>query len=90
MIKGTAENIKQYFQRRAIAYCRVFEKQSPFVHDVLMDLAKFCKANESAFNKDPIAMAYMQGRRDVFLRIQENLQLTADELFKLHVAKSGE
>jgi len=51
---------------------------------VLKDLAKFCRALESTFNPDPHIAAKLDGRREVFLRIQSHLQLTDDELWSLY------
>ena len=47
------------------------------------DLAKFCRANESTFHPDPRVEGIMQGRREVWLRIQQHLDLSEDELFAL-------
>lgn len=50
---------------------------------VLQDLAKFCRANESCFHADQRLHALMEGRREVWLRIQQHLNLTDKELFSL-------
>lgn len=87
MIAGQIQNVKNFFTRKAVAYTRVFDKQSPFTQDVLMDLAKFCRAYESTFNPDPRVHAMLEGRREVWLRIQENLNLSVDEIYLLHKVK---
>lgn len=87
MIKGAVEGVKNYFLKRAIAYNRVFDKQSPFTHDVLVDLAKFCRAHQSTFHPDARVHATLEGRREVWLRIQEQLNLTNDEMYMLHRVK---
>ena len=51
---------------------------------VLSDLAKFCRANKSTFHTDQRIEGVLQGRREVFLRIQQHLNLTEDELFTLY------
>lgn len=84
MIKKTISQLKEHFQKKAIAYNRVFDKQSPFTHEVLKDLAKFCRAHDSTFHPDPRVHAVMEGRREVWLRIQENLQLGVGEIYQLH------
>jgi|TARA_R110002126_G_scaffold73586_1_gene183470 hypothetical protein len=48
---------------------------------VLDDLAKFCRANESTFHADARVEGIMQGRREVWLRIANHLNLTNDELW---------
>lgn len=50
---------------------------------VLKDLAKFCRANETTFSPDPRIHAVLEGRREVFLRIQKYLQLTPEEIWDL-------
>lgn len=50
---------------------------------VLKDLARFCRANETCFHADPRVHAVAEGRREVFLRIQQYLNLSPDDLAKL-------
>lgn len=52
---------------------------------VLQDLAVFCRANESCFHPDARASALMEGRREVWLRIREHLDLTEEQLAELHI-----
>jgi hypothetical protein len=54
---------------------------------VLRDLAKFCRAHETTFNPDPRAHALAEGRREVFLRIANHMNLTEDELWELYGKK---
>src|SRR5512146_1060172 len=42
---------------------------------VLADLARFCRANEPCFMKDDRYHALLEGRREVWLRIQNELKL---------------
>jgi hypothetical protein len=51
---------------------------------VLNDLAAFCRANKSTFHEDPRAHAVLEGRREVWLRIQQHLQLDEDALWKIY------
>jgi len=84
------ETIKEYRDRilgRNVAYNRVFDKKSPYVDIVLKDLAKFCRAYDSTFDPDPRKHALQEGRREVWLRIVENLELSIDEIYRLHVVK---
>ena len=74
-------------QGLSIAYNRTFDKQSPFTHEVLKDLAKFCRANESAFHADPRIHAVLEGRREVWLKIANALNMTPEELYALHKVK---
>lgn len=76
--------IRDFVSRRRNAYCRTF--LNPVGEEVLADLAKFCRANETCFQVDPRAHAVAEGRREVWLRIQTNLRLTDEQLWALHNA----
>ena len=68
----------------------VFAKDNVFLEEVLRDLAKFCRANTSTFNPSPSLHAQMEGRREVWLRITSHLNLSQEELWKLHERKNIE
>jgi hypothetical protein len=51
---------------------------------VLQDLMKFCRANETCFDLDPRIHAALEGRREIWNRIQNHLQLSPEELWKLY------
>jgi hypothetical protein len=87
MLRATAERLKLFFKKRKIAYTRVFDAQSPFTRVVLSDLEKYCCAYQSTFHKDERVCLILQGRRDVFLRIAENLNLDLEDIYNLHVIK---
>ena len=55
-----------------------------------MDLAKFCRANKTTYNPDARIHAVLEGRREVWLHIQNYLQLTNEELYDLHEIKSND
>lgn len=82
--------LRRFFIRRQGAYQRVFSKDSEDVKLILADLAKFCRAHETAFDADPRITALYEGRREVFLRLQHHLQLTTDEFWQLYVRKDIE
>lgn len=54
---------------------------------VLRDLAKFCKAHETTFNEDPRKHAALEGRREVWLRIEQYAKLDEQEILNLHEVK---
>jgi hypothetical protein len=58
--------------------------RSPPGQAVLRDLARFCRAHKSTFHEDPRAHAMLEGRREVWLRIESHLHLSQDELWDLH------
>ncbi len=64
------------------AYRMVFK--GPNADVVLKDLALFCRAHETTFTADERTHALLEGRREVWLKIQNQLQLTPDQLWKLY------
>jgi len=72
---------------RARAYRRVFERDdgafSRAAEIVLADLRDYCRANASTWDRDARISDRLAGRRDVWLRISEHLNLTDDEILKL-------
>ena len=82
-------NIKDELNR-AIAYLRLRKRQyqltftSPSGQDVLIDLASFCRANESCFHEDPRKHAVLEGRREVWLRIQQHIKFDEQQLYALY------
>lgn len=74
--------MKQKLFGRQRSYMIVFDEKSPMVNEVLKDLAAFCRADESTFHVDPRAHALMEGRREVWLRIQDHLKLDPDAIWK--------
>ena len=72
--------VKDFLTGRGQAYRKTFSS----VHGeaVLEDLARFCRANETTFLPDERASLILDGRREVWLRIQKHLHLTDDELQK--------
>lgn len=87
MIKETITRFKKRLWERFYAYNKVFDRKSPYVEVVLKDLSRFCRAHNSTFHKDPRAHAMLEGRREVWLRIQEYLRMTPEEIYDLHVIK---
>jgi len=71
-----------YLFRRRTAYVKTF--LTPFGYEVLSDLANFCRANQSTYHNDARAHAVLEGRREVWLRIQQHLQLSDDDLWKIY------
>ena len=69
-----------YLRDRTVAYKLAFG--SPAGQEVLADLARFCRANETTFHTDPRLHASLEGRREVWLRIQQHLNMTAHEVYK--------
>ena len=87
MILAKIDDFKRRLHFVAYAYNQVFGKGSPHTETVLKDLAKFCRAHKTTFLPDARASAVLEGRREVWLRIVDNLNLTPDELYRLHAVK---
>ena len=68
-----------FFRNKSRAYKLTFG--NPAGSEVLEDLALFCRANETCFHPDPRMHAVAEGRREVWLRIQQHLNMTPDQLF---------
>jgi hypothetical protein len=59
-------------------------KQTVWGQNVLADLAKFCRANETCVVPgDQRLTDVLEGRREVWLRIQNHIHLTDDQLYLL-------
>lgn len=57
---------------------------SPAGQAVLYDLARFCRANQTTFSADARLHAVAEGRREVWLRIQNHLGMTPAQLFEFY------
>jgi hypothetical protein len=75
------ESAKEWLFIRQTAYLKVFN--GPYSDTVLRDLARFCRAHSSTFHPDPHVRCQLEGRREVWLRIQQHLQLDDEALWKL-------
>ena len=79
------ERAKEFLRRRATAYrMALHPAHNAYADEVLRDLAKFCRAHASTGHADPYMAARLDGRREVWLRIQSHLNLSTEELWKLH------
>lgn len=74
------QKILDYLARRKQAYQAVFA-ESINASVVMADLGKFCFAGESTFHPDPRVDAMQEGRKQVYQRIANHLNLTEGELY---------
>lgn len=81
--------IWSFLNDRKRSYQLTFQLNQPANVAVLEDLAKFCRANESTFHADPRIAANLDGRREVFLRIQNHLGLNTEELVALYTGNNA-
>jgi hypothetical protein len=73
---------KNFLRDRKTSYQLTF--RNPQAQVCLQDLIKFCKANESCWGSTDAHRARLEGRREVWLRIQQHLGLSVEELFALY------
>jgi hypothetical protein len=72
--------------RRRDSYRLTFgmaENRTAAQEHVVGDLARFCRADRSCFETDPRAHALAEGRREVWLRINQMLQLSDEQITNL-------
>jgi hypothetical protein len=69
---------------RRQAYLHVFTETGVAGDRVLSDLARFCRANETTFHENDRAATLLEGRREVWLRIQHHLQLDDATMWTLY------
>ncbi len=82
---SVVEKAKDVLVARQQAYQQTFGGGSLFIKKVMEDLARFCRANESTFHADPRIHAVLEGRREVYLRIKQHLEMDPSELEKLYL-----
>lgn len=84
MISELVQRTKEFLFSRRTAYCRVFSVENRDAQLVLADLAKFCRAHVSTGAPEPHVAARLDGRREVWLRVQQHLKLDDETLWLLY------
>jgi hypothetical protein len=82
------ERIVSFLTSKHQDYVKTFS--GPVPERVLADLAKFCRAAETTFHPDPRVHAVLEGRREVWLRIQKYMRLTAADIDALAKKNGGQ
>lgn len=82
---GAIRRTIEFLRGRKRAYQLTFS--SPAGHECLVDLASFCRAGETTFHTDPQIAAAQEGRRQVWLRITQHMNLTTEQLYALYTGK---
>lgn len=49
--------------------------------EVIADLRSYCNGTRSNFNSDPLEMARMEGRREVFMRIVNFMKIDYEQYY---------
>lgn len=76
----------EFLRQRQRGYHLCFN--SPAGQVVLQDLAKFCRAAETCYNDDPRKHAVLEGRREVFIRISDHLNLSSEQIYGLYAGRN--
>lgn len=87
MIAEAYKKARAFIFGRQQAYKSTFK--GPVANEVLADLAQFCRAGKTAWHPDPRVHAMLQGRQEVWLRIQQHLNLPATTLWDLVSTPKG-
>jgi hypothetical protein len=78
------ERARAYLFGRRNSFRRTFNLDDQDDRIVLEDLSRFCRAHASTGDLNPQIAARLDGRREVWLRIQQHLNLTDEQLWKLY------
>ena len=70
-----------FFHQRQRAYRLALG--TPAGNQVLLDLSRFCYANASMFDQQ-VSLDRLEGRREVWLRIQQQMNLSTEDLIALY------
>lgn len=84
---GSIEKLRSVLFTRRHDYRVTFN--GPRAENVLRDLARFCRAHETTVHSDRDAMLVLEGRREVWLRVQHHLELTPEQLWSLYSGRTG-
>lgn len=86
---ATYREIVEYLFQRGRSYKLTFQDAQPANVEVLADLAKFCRANESCVVPgDRDRSLLLAGRHEVWLRIMQHLHYTPEQLAALYSGQS--
>ena len=88
MMTALVDKLREALMSRRTNYVRTFN--GPVAAPVLKDLARFCRAHESTVHPNRDAMLVLQGRREVWLRIQNHLNLSPDQLWELYSGRPAQ
>lgn len=86
MISELRDKLYSVFSSRRGDYLTTFN--NPVGERVLADLAEFCRARVPTFHENERAHALLEGRREVWLRINKYLNLSDREIQQI-IEKKG-
>lgn len=82
--KDTYWATMRHLEERKRSYQLVFSQTNLAAQAVLKDLARVCRANQTCFDPDPRTHAFNEGKRAMWLRIQQHLNLPETVLYDLY------
>lgn len=80
-------NLKQFLQSKEWAWrqmCKTDDGYSIPGEIALSDLRTFCNGTKTTFSNDPLEMARMVGRQEVFQRIMNFLNVDYSKIYDLN------
>jgi len=78
--KAEKDLLRNQARDMKLAFTYVFGEENPANRTVMLELSRFCRGKGSTFHPDARVHALLEGRREVFLRIKDFVDLTVDEL----------
>lgn len=87
LTESQVEGLLQETEQLKTAFQIVFGT-GPASGSVLADLARFCRADQPCWSEDARHHARLEGRREVWLRIQEQLKLQTEDLLQKRIGDS--
>lgn len=81
---GLVDKVRNLLRLRRSAYLQTFGGEGAS-RTVLKDLARFCRANDTTFRPNDREHVLLEGRREVWLRIQRHLNMSVEEIFQLTI-----
>lgn len=75
--------INRQLKKRAAAYKAVFNQETTHAKNVLAHLKRECRGGDSVYSNDPIQMARMAGRQEIYNMIVKLIELSEFEADKL-------
>lgn len=100
-LRGALNKLHTRLHRRAMSYQALFVRPggelAPAADVVLKDLARYCYANRPTLKvsqvtqqSDALAMAFAEGRRDVWNRITAMCALSDDQIARIATARGND
>lgn len=83
-----SEKRKEILENRRMAYVQTFLPENVWAKAVIEDLKRFCRAELSTFHPDARMHAVIEGRREVWLRISDHINLSPEELQEKYLRPS--